>query len=426
MPEKSTVQKALVKDARRPKEAAEPTSLPASDPAADTGPDTNADVPRSQQSAGTRWFVRAALVTLLIVAAIGAWLAYAYFRANDAVVAPGLSIQHLAVIEDGQHLGATDLIYWRGAFYLVHEASEPQTSAGSCKIVLHRSPDASAWEQVAEFVAANDADMNRPKFAAVANRLYLYASLKTGGLSQTTAFTFTENGTQWPELKPVGLDGWVLWRPKTRDGITWYASAHDPAAGKSAIARSGDGESWEIVSVIHEAGVRGETALTFLPDGRMLTLAGMNTAARSAHGDKEGHTILATSAAPYTQWETQEVRGVFLYGPDVIQYRGEYFAIGGRSLGAGGLPTDAARKIGRMRMSLYKLTADNLTWVSDLPSAGATSYAGAIVQGDALTISYYTSDTERDWPRFIGEMLPTEVRVARIELPTLAGLHPAQ
>ena len=62
----------------------------------------------------------ALLLLLLILLGCG------YFRPNRARVVDALGIEHWAAVSDGAHNSNTDLIYWRGAFYLVH-ASRPGT-----------------------------------------------------------------------------------------------------------------------------------------------------------------------------------------------------------------------------------------------------------------------------------------------------------
>ena len=64
-------------------------------------------------------------------------------------------------------------------------------------------------------------------------------------------------------------------------------------------------------------------------------------------------------------------------------------------------------------------TAPRLVWLSDLPSAGDTSYAGAVVHGDTVWVDYYTSRIDRDWPWIVGMFLASDVRMARIPLDAL-------
>lgn len=66
-----------------------------------------------------------------------------------------------------------------------------------------------------------------------------------------------------------------------------------------------------------------------------------------------------------------------------------------------------------------------LVWLSDLPSAGDTSYAGAVLRDGVLYTDYYTSRIDRDWPWLLGMLVATDIRMARVELGALHTLAEA-
>jgi hypothetical protein len=68
------------------------------------------------------------------------------------------------------------------------------------------------------------------------------------------------------------------------------------------------------------------------------------------------------------------------------------------------------------------VTAESLSYLSDLPSAGDTSYAGVVLRDGFAYIDYYTSAIERDYPWLLGMFLPTDIRMARISLDSLVAL----
>jgi hypothetical protein len=86
-----------------------------------------------------------ALLLLLLIL-----LGYGYFRPNRARVVDALGIEHWAAVSDGAHNSNTDLIYWRGAFYLVHASSPWHFASEKCRLVIWRSEDARHWERLAE------------------------------------------------------------------------------------------------------------------------------------------------------------------------------------------------------------------------------------------------------------------------------------
>ena len=67
-----------------------------------------------------------------------------------------------------------------------------------------------------------------------------------------------------------------------------------------------------------------------------------------------------------------------------------------------------------------------LVWLSDLPSAGDTSYAGVALRDGELFIDYYTSRVDRDYPWLLGMWLATDIRMARLPLEALHALADAR
>ncbi|MBN2393093.1 MAG: hypothetical protein JXR84_20355 [Anaerolineae bacterium] len=150
------------------------------------------------------------------------------------------------------------------------------------------------------------------------------------------------------------LDGWLFWRPKTQDGITFYNTAYWYEHGTSILIRSTDGIHWEKIATIYQGGRNDETEIEFLSDGRMLATA------RLEYGEK--------------------------------------------------------------RTSLFEVREDGLAYLTDLPSAGDTSYVGLIVDGDIAYATYYTSRVDRDYPWILGMLSPSSVVLAKLELPALEAL----
>ncbi len=76
----------------------------------------------------------------------------------------------------------------------------------------------------------------------------------------------------------------------------------------------------------------------------------------------------------------------------------------------------------KKRTSLFSLTENSLKYLSDLPSAGDTSYAGAVLLKDAAYISHYTSPTHRDVPWITGMLTQTDIKIAKVSLASIAQL----
>ena len=191
--------------------------------------------------------------------------------ANGARVRNDLGLEHWSAISDGKHNLTTDMILWRGNFYLVHASSPWHIASHESKIVLWRSADALTWKPIAEFRMPGG-DIRDPKLAVIHDRLFLYVLRNVGFVAEpsATAFTVSDDGVTWTPLEDCTPKGWLFWRPKTQDGKTWYVPAYWNQHGKSVLLKSTDGRSWTVVSQIHEGDHNDETDFEFMDDGRLL------------------------------------------------------------------------------------------------------------------------------------------------------------
>jgi hypothetical protein len=78
--------------------------------------------------------------------------------------------------------------------------------------------------------------------------------------------------------------------------------------------------------------------------------------------------------------------------------------------------------LSRKRTSLFLVEENRLVYLSDLPSSGDTSYAGAVLHDGYLYTDYYTNDIRRDVPWLLGMFMATDIRMARIPLENLVKL----
>ena len=115
-----------------------------------------------------------------------------------------------------------------------------------------------------------------------------------------------------------------------------------------------------------------------------------------------------------------------LDGPYLFSYRDRVYAAGRYEPGYGGLLAQMGSILNRKRTALFLVEENRLVRLSDLPSAGDTSYEGLVMRGDEATISYYTSDITRDWPWIMGMVGPSEIRMAEVNLPSLEALAKTQ
>ncbi len=364
-----------------------------------------------------------------LILALALLIGYIYLRPNRARVDARVVTDSWDVANDSMHNSNTDMIEWQGQFYIAYVSSPYHFANDASVLHVKRSSDLGhTWEQVETFNPPGE-DIRDPKFAVIRGQLFLYALKNTSFVAEPylTVFANTVNGTDWSDFRPVaGVDGWLFWRPKTLDGVTYYNSAYWWEHGKSALLKSTDGTAWEIVSTIYAGGRNDETEIEFLPDGRLLATARLEYGEGEViFGDPKGSTLIAEAEPPYTTWtKVAESLVTRLDGPYLFSYHNRVYAVGRYQpdLGRTGPLTDQGRSLAPKRTSLYEVRESGLAYLTDLPSDGDTSYVGLVTQGDTAYASYYTSPINRDWVWLMGMLLPSSVRIAQIDLTAMEAL----
>jgi len=349
-------------------------------------------------------------------------LAYWLLRPRVAGVDPDVVRETWDAVADGAHNSNTDLIYWNGQFYLCHQTSPYHLGSRRSRLLLWRSFDARSWEKVTEFKAERG-EYRDPKFAAIRDWLFLYAlpNLTLMAEPVTTVYTSTSDGVSWTPPAEIDPRGWLYWRPKTPDGATWYVTAYWHEHGKSILLRSGDGVRWSTVSQVYEGERNDETDFEFLPDGRMLATARLEGNGNE-WGDATASTLIAVAPPPYEAWTYSKSGVTRLDGPCLFPYNGRVYAFGRYQATRAPRLVEQGGLYSRKRTSLFLVEEGGLRYLTDVPSAGDTSYAGVAMRGDELYASYYTSPPERDITWILGMFRPSDIRMARIDLPALERL----
>ncbi len=337
-------------------------------------------------------------------------------------VDPRLEIEVWDAVSDGTHNSNTDLIYLNGSFYLVHQTSPYHLGSQESKLIVRRSPDARSWEKLAE-LKARRGELRDPKFALIDGRLFLYALPNKALTAEpyTTVYTFREDAETWAPLAEAQPEGWLFWRPKTLDGTTWYVPAYWHEHGKSILLKSTDGIDWSVVSTIYEGKRNDETAIEFLPDGRIIATSRLEGSGR-IFGDPNACTLIATASSPYVNWSYAKSRVTRLDGPCLFSHSGQVFAAGRYQPRRTSPFRHQGSVFSKKRTSLFAVAEDGLTYLSDLPSAGDTSYAGVVLLEDAAYIAYYTSPTDRDFSWITGMLSRTDIRMAKVSMASLMAV----
>lgn len=364
------------------------------------------------------------LLTLVILSS------YWYLRPNRAHINPDIITDTWAITSDNLHNSNTDMIQWGDAYYVSYVSSPYHFGNDESEMHVIRSFDhGNTWEETATFNPPGE-DIRDPKFAVIGDRLFLYALKNTSFVAEPyiSVYSYSDDGQTWTDFQTIpGLDGWLFWRPKTQDGITYYNAAYWWEHGKSVLLESSDGIQWEIISQIHEGGRNDETEIEFLPDERMLATGRLEYGgfADGAFGDKRGATLIAVSEPPYENWiENAQSLVTRLDGPYLFTYNDRIYALGRYQpdLGHSGLLTDQGSVLARKRTTVFEVRENGLAYLTDLPSSGDTSYVGLVLDGDTAYATYYTSPIDKDFAWLMGMFLPTEIRMVKINLPAMQAL----
>lgn len=354
-------------------------------------------------------------VLFLIIVIIGGIFTYWVLRPNTAQVESDLNMETWDVETEYDHNAFTDMVYWNGNFYLSFRVA-PSHADPSAKILVLKSTDAKEWQPSKEFFREGR-DIRDPKMAIINDRLFIYviSALSIDDPTTSTFYSFTEDGSAWQDLVEAEPVNKRWWRPKTFDGNTWYCPIFRDQLVD--LYKTTDGINWDYVSTIREGPGSDETDFTFTPEGQIV--ASMRIQSDSINGDNDRATLLCISDAPYTEWTYISSEYNRLDGPCLLTISDDLYAIGRFQPEVDGLFNQVGSALSRKRTALFVINDNTLIHLSDLPSAGDTSYPAAVVVGDYLYVSYYTNPYSNDLPWFLGMISNAKVRMARIRLSDL-------
>lgn len=361
----------------------------------------------------------------IILFSFSAVLIFWYYRPNTSYINPKLELETWDIVENKKHNAFIDMIYWNDYFYLAYRQAESHIDVNS-RLIIKRSKDEKSWEHVSELRLKN-ADIRDAKFLAFNDsKLFLYALKNVNFFAEpyTTYYSYSADGQHWEDLREMKTKNHVFWRPKIREGIA-YAVAVQEDHRKSILLNSTDGIHWNTMTILYEGKFHGEPEISFRPDGSMVCTARMEgNAIIPLIGDDDAGTLLGVANYPYTDWKFQKEDITKLDGPALFlnKHDNNTYVIGRFEPDARGIITKTGSHFSRKRTSIFLLKEQTLIYLTDLPSCGDTSYPGLIVQDGKLYICYYTNEVHRDPFWLLGEMAPTVVKMAVIELDNLSAL----
>jgi hypothetical protein len=363
------------------------------------------------------------LVVACVVALPGALLDFdLLLTRNGSEVDPEIVVESWDGVADGMHNSNTDLVEFKGHLFLIHQSSPYHLGTDRAELLIKKSADGGrSWVQIAA-VDGGEFDIRDPKFAIVDNTLFLYVlmNVELNPEPFTTLYTWSDDGENWSPLQETGEPEWLFWRAKEHGGRL-YTPAYYYHHNRSVLFASEDGRQWDKIADIYEGGRNDETAIAFLSSGEMVATARLEYS-DSVFGHRQGSTLIARSFPPYGTFEvTAEDRLTRLDGPRLFTYEDRVFAVA-RYQPRTTMPWQMmGSAFTRKRTSIFEVRHDGLIRISDLPSAGDTSYAGLVYTNDPneALVCYYTSTTDRDYSWFTGLLSPSAIRMARIDMASM-------
>lgn len=361
------------------------------------------------------------LILVLILAAVIPVLYWRFRSPSDIHVAEALNLEVWTAVPPDAHHSNTDLIKYKGKYLLAHATSPWHFASPKCKLVIRSSEDGRQWKVLSEIRVPGE-DVRDPKLAVIGDKLILYFLRNTEKfLAEPTgnSYCISDDGVTWSEPKELSIKGWLLWRARSMDGITFYMPAYWWEHGKSMLFKSTDGINWSEVGMIYEGDRNDETAISLNPDGTMIMTARLEVDPNRWGYHPDAHTLIGVASPPYIEWKLSRSYETRLDGPCLFQIGERTYAVGRRQVG-GSKHNGSAW--GAKRTSLYLVLPDRLVFLSDLPSNGDTAYAGVVVEEDTVLVSYYTSPIGRDYIWLMGMLSNSSIEMARFKVADLEKL----
>jgi len=285
--------------------------------------------------------------------------------------------------DQAPHNAFTDLVRHKDRWWCVFREGKGHVSDhGKLRVIT--SPDSVTWESAALLTSATEDLRDAKLTTAPDGRFLLYGAgvdkRKKPQVLRSYVWT-SDDGHRWSKGRAIGTVNDWLWRVTLHEGA-YYSVGYGcgevwRGVGKNTcrLYKSADGVTFEpMVDPFRSGDYSNESAIVFRPDKTALCLLRRDP----------DNGLLGTSAPPYTQWKWLDV-GCRIGGPHML------LLPDGRLLAAVRLYDR------KTRTSLCWIDAGTgkLTEALKLPSGGDTSYAGLVLHGGLLWVSYYSSHEKK-------------------------------
>ena len=323
------------------------------------------------------------------------------------------------VVADGYHNAFTDLLFWRGHYYLSFRKAQHHGITPPGTVVILRSADLTDWEPAA--VLNTGGDDRDPKLVDAGDKIGVVFgtwfprwnadSLTNGDEDLISHVSTSRDGLCWSAPKQVhGINYW-LWRVLADGANGFYcAPYHFPGRARRTdrsihLLHSDDLLEWRHLGTMRELDDQGEAVLYRSAPDTLRCIIRRN--------GSDGCSYIGESSAPYTDWQWRSLE-VCIHAPVMLETETGWIC-SGRSR-PGDLPPGTVEPDSGSHTSVWRIpdegAAEHLLTV---PSAGDCSYCGfaKAPNGDVL-MSYYSQHDRM--PLDGGMPTPADVYIARIKM----------
>lgn len=254
---------------------------------------------------------------------------------------------------DGHWNGRPSVFFWKGRYYILFRAgSEHSSGDGRIRMLKSGTDQPTKWHL--SDVVDTEVDDAEVHVLVTPERLFAYVvradATTERGDPIDSVVTISDDGVTWSRPQTIYDPGFSWWKPVSHSGVHYVAADVMVGQRRVDLLRSTDGLRWEPVSTILP-GKFTETALTFLPDDRLLAFT------------RQGR--LSMARPPYTEWEAWECHHM---GGPAAALVGDTVLVSGRS----STEVHPDDQPGSSRTALYVLDIGNkvqpLRWVMNMPS----------------------------------------------------------